>query len=109
MVAQVRSSVFCYQYLQSTPIYQFYYRSKTCPQCRSKVDERSIIKLYFQLSTYPTQDSATLENTVQNLKFQLKMKDIDVNRLTEENEKGKTQLAGLKYVYLSIPVMDKYY
>lgn len=61
------------------------------------MDKRNIIKLYFQLSTYPTQDSGTLENTVQNLKFQLKLKDMDVNKLTEENEKAKTQLTGLKY------------
>lgn len=72
-------------------------RSKTCPQCRSKVDEKNTIKLYFQLSSYPTQDTGTLENTVHNLKFQLKIKEIDVNKLTEEHDTMKKQIAGLKY------------
>lgn len=73
-----------------------FYRSKTCPQCRAKVDERSIIKLYFQLSSYTVQDSGTLENMVQSLKFQLKMKDIECTKLTEETEKAKAQAKGLR-------------
>lgn len=97
-VSQFLENVFIRNIIQNVfSIYILFYRSKTCPHCRAKVDEKKTVKLYFQLSSYPVKDSGTLENEVQSLKFQLSMKNMDFKKLTEEATEAKAVAKGLRY------------
>jgi len=74
------------------------FRSKTCPQCRERTATRRIYKLYFNFSNNDSllEDNTSLLNKIENLNFQIKLKDDNINILTENNEKLKRQRTGLK-------------
>lgn len=99
---RVASKVIHFINLLSSWLYYFSwiskrYRSKTCPQCRSRVSEEKTIKLYFQISANQlSQDAGGLENELQNVKFKLTLQNLDIKKLNEENEKAKSQAEGLR-------------
>lgn len=94
--AEVLHSTPCGHIFHYLCLVEWLERSKTCPHCRAKVDEKKTVKLYFQLSNYPVKDSGTLENEVQSLKFQLSMKNMDLKKLTEEATEAKAVAKGLR-------------
>ncbi|XP_071647222.1 E3 ubiquitin-protein ligase TRAIP [Temnothorax longispinosus] len=77
---------------------QWLERSKTCPQCRDRTTERTIRRIYFNFSNSANiaEDTASLQNTIDSLTFQLKLRDENLNKLTEANGKLETQTAGLR-------------
>lgn len=52
--------------------------SRTCPQCRSRTDMKSILKLYFNFLPKSSVNSSDLENEIINLKAQLSAKDVEL-------------------------------
>lgn len=52
--------------------------SRTCPQCRSRTDLKSILKLYFNFLPKSNANSSDLENEITNLKAQLSAKNVEL-------------------------------
>ncbi|XP_071575097.1 E3 ubiquitin-protein ligase TRAIP-like [Temnothorax nylanderi] len=77
---------------------QWLERSKTCPQCRDRTTEQTIRRIYFNFSNSDStaEDAASLQNRIDSLTFQLKLRDENLNKLTEANGKLETQTAGLR-------------
>ncbi|XP_071570158.1 E3 ubiquitin-protein ligase TRAIP-like [Temnothorax nylanderi] len=77
---------------------QWLERSKTCPQCRDRTTEQTIRRIYFNFSNSDSiaEDAASLQNRIDGLTFQLKLRDENLNKLTEANGKLETQTAGLR-------------
>ncbi|XP_017781704.1 PREDICTED: E3 ubiquitin-protein ligase TRAIP [Nicrophorus vespilloides] len=73
-------------------------RSKTCPQCRQKCTDKCIHRIYVNLQTTEgiSEDIGTLQNRVDSLQFQVKLKDLDIKKYTEQASKYKSQNAGLR-------------
>ncbi|XP_046603029.1 E3 ubiquitin-protein ligase TRAIP [Neodiprion virginianus] len=73
-------------------------RSKTCPQCRTKVTEKTIHRAYFNFSNTDTnrEDVGQLHSKIDSLKFEIKLKDLDIKNCGEENAKFKAQNTGLR-------------
>ncbi|KAK7072443.1 hypothetical protein SK128_027439 [Halocaridina rubra] len=66
---------------------QWIERSKSCPQCRHKVTQKSILKLFFDSSSSSdTQvDPDTLQFQIDNMKFQIRLKEQEIIKLKEDN------------------------
>lgn len=68
-------------------------RSKTCPQCRRKTSEKTIIRVYFSVNVAggSEKDASFLKNKVDSLLFQMKLKDTEIKNVNIENNKLKKQ------------------
>lgn len=74
-----------------TCLLQWLQRSKTCPQCRNKCHEKSLIKAYFNVAVNDdstAEDSATLLHKLDNLTLAVREKD---KKIKEYEEKAETQ------------------
>ncbi len=61
-------------------------RSKTCPQCRSHVNEYNTVKLYFQVnSNQHSQTPRVLENEIATLKRQMMLRNLDLLEATKQH------------------------
>ncbi|XP_018395173.1 PREDICTED: E3 ubiquitin-protein ligase TRAIP-like isoform X2 [Cyphomyrmex costatus] len=82
---------------------QWFDRSQTCPQCRLKATHQSSHRIYFNFSNdVIEEDVATLQNRIDNMNFQLKLKDKDLNNLTEDNKNLKYQTNKLKQKIIEV-------
>uniref|UniRef100_A0A1A9W845 RING-type domain-containing protein n=1 Tax=Glossina brevipalpis TaxID=37001 RepID=A0A1A9W845_9MUSC len=65
---------------------QWLERSKTCPQCRNKCEERSIIRIYFNLANLDASriDIGSLQEQLDNAKLQIKMKETELKTAQEQ-------------------------
>ncbi|XP_063850484.1 E3 ubiquitin-protein ligase TRAIP-like [Scylla paramamosain] len=71
--------------------------SKSCPQCRTKATERTLIKLFFETSDSEIEtDPDTLQQQIDNLKFQLKLKEQEVKKHKEDAGNSKAQAVALR-------------
>lgn len=78
-------------------VIQWLERSKSCPQCRSKATEKTLKKLFFDPGTTDGEvDPAALQQQVDNLKFQLKLKEQEIKKSTDEAEKLRVQAVALR-------------
>ncbi|XP_072389144.1 uncharacterized protein [Diabrotica undecimpunctata] len=65
-------------------------RSKSCPQCRGRVTEKTIHKVFFNIgNTDITEDSATLSFKLENANFTLSLKEREIKNLEEAKKKIK--------------------
>ncbi|KAF5283879.1 hypothetical protein FQA39_LY04699 [Lamprigera yunnana] len=72
-------------------------RSKTCPQCRARATEKSIIRVYLSVEEHEEEvDLAALHNKLDNLQFQIKLKDKDVKIAEDKRRVAATQNLGLR-------------
>lgn len=70
---------------------QWLQRSKTCPQCRNKCHEKSLIKAYFNVAVNDDsteEDSATLLHKLDNLTLAVREKD---KKIKDYEDKAETQ------------------
>uniref|UniRef100_A0A8D8IN37 E3 ubiquitin-protein ligase TRAIP n=1 Tax=Culex pipiens TaxID=7175 RepID=A0A8D8IN37_CULPI len=70
---------------------QWLQRSKTCPQCRNKCHEKSLIKAYFNVAVSDdstAEDSATLLHKLDNLTLAVREKD---KKIKEYEDKAETE------------------
>ncbi|KAL9700646.1 hypothetical protein quinque_004087 [Culex quinquefasciatus] len=70
---------------------QWLQRSKTCPQCRNKCHEKSLIKAYFNVAVSDdstAEDSATLLHKLDNLTLAVREKD---KKIKEYEDKAVTE------------------
>ncbi|KRT81793.1 hypothetical protein AMK59_5428, partial [Oryctes borbonicus] len=69
-----------------------------CPQCRSKVTEKTIHRVYFNLPNAEgiTDDAVTLQHKMDNLNFQMKLKDKDVQLYKDKHKKIEDQNIALR-------------
>ncbi|XP_036141912.1 E3 ubiquitin-protein ligase TRAIP isoform X2 [Monomorium pharaonis] len=77
---------------------QWLERSKTCPQCREKTTDGKIHRIYFNFSNSDSivEDATSLQHRIDNLLFQLKLKDTNLNNLTDSNKQLETKTTGLR-------------
>ncbi|CAH0386889.1 unnamed protein product [Bemisia tabaci] len=69
-------------------------RVKSCPQCRQRASENNIVRMFLSLGTSGGDDEEApekLKNRLDNLTYQIRLKDLDIKNLKEENEKFKSQ------------------
>lgn len=67
---------------------------KSCPQCRQRASENNIVRMFLSLGTSGGDDEEApekLKNRLDNLTYQIRLKDLDIKNLKEENEKFKSQ------------------
>lgn len=70
-----------------TKIIATVYRKKTCPQCRSTVTEKAIVRVYFTVTDVgAAEDVGTLMNKIESLQFQITLNNKDIT-----NYKNKTK------------------
>ncbi|XP_068206987.1 E3 ubiquitin-protein ligase TRAIP-like isoform X2 [Palaemon carinicauda] len=88
----------CGHTFHSLCIIQWIERSKSCPQCRHKTTEKSLVKLYFDSGGDDSvvEDPDTLQNMISNMKFQVRLKDAEVLKVSESNAELKKQNKGLR-------------
>lgn len=62
------------------------FRSKTCPQCRNKCGERSIIRVYFNLANLDASrvDIGSLQEQLDNAKLQIKTKETELKTANDQ-------------------------
>ncbi|CAI6364145.1 unnamed protein product [Macrosiphum euphorbiae] len=84
-------------------------RSKTCPQCRSKVTERKIIKLYIQNNSNLSikEDISSLTHQVQSLTYENTLKKEEIKNLLTISKKYKEKLASLKQQVKDLRVLTQ--
>lgn len=72
---------------------QWLERSKTCPQCRNKCSQKSIIKVYFNQANLDTSriDVGSLQEQLDNANLKIKMKDM-------ESSKAEKEISSLKEI-----------
>uniref|UniRef100_A0A1A9UFA9 RING-type domain-containing protein n=1 Tax=Glossina austeni TaxID=7395 RepID=A0A1A9UFA9_GLOAU len=65
---------------------QWLERSKTCPQCRNKCPEHSIIRVYFNLANLDTSrvDIGSLQEQLDNAKLKIKMKETELKTANDQ-------------------------
>ncbi|XP_050505000.1 E3 ubiquitin-protein ligase TRAIP isoform X2 [Diabrotica virgifera virgifera] len=67
-------------------------RSKSCPQCRGRVTEKTIHKVFFNVGNVDiTEDSATLLFKLENANFAMTLKEKEIKNLQESKQKLKGQ------------------
>ncbi|XP_045581551.1 E3 ubiquitin-protein ligase TRAIP-like [Procambarus clarkii] len=88
----------CGHTFHSLCLIQWIERSKSCPQCRSKATEKSLVKLYFDTGGTDTSqvDPDTLQNHIDGLKFQVRLKDQEIKNLKDSNSTLTKQTKGLR-------------
>ncbi|XP_050692201.1 E3 ubiquitin-protein ligase TRAIP-like [Eriocheir sinensis] len=93
----------CGHTFHSVCILQWLERSKSCPQCRSKATQRTLIKLFFDPgSSYDDQDPDALLQQIENIKFQVKLKEQEVKKVSDENDILKVQAVALREEFKGI-------
>ncbi|KAG5872566.1 hypothetical protein JTB14_033983 [Gonioctena quinquepunctata] len=73
-------------------------RSKSCPQCRSRVTESTIHRLFFNLANTDAgqADVGTLVNQVENLQFKISLNEKNNKKYREKIHKLESQTRGLR-------------
>uniref|UniRef100_A0A1B0B6E9 RING-type domain-containing protein n=1 Tax=Glossina palpalis gambiensis TaxID=67801 RepID=A0A1B0B6E9_9MUSC len=76
----------CGHMFHFTCLGQWLERSKTCPQCRNKCPEHSIIRVYFNLANLDTSriDIGSLQEQLDNAKLQIKMKETELKSANDQ-------------------------
>ncbi|XP_071534937.1 E3 ubiquitin-protein ligase TRAIP-like [Panulirus ornatus] len=94
----------CGHTFHSLCLIQWIERSKSCPQCRQKATEKSLVKLYFDTSgADATQlDPDTLQQQIDNLKFQIRLKEQEIRTLKESTATLTKQNRALKEEYKTV-------
>lgn len=80
---------------------QWLQRSKTCPQCRNKCHEKSLIKAYFNVAVSDdstAEDSATLLHKLDNLTLAVREKDKKIKDFEEKAEAQKDDRKKMKKI-----------
>ncbi|XP_064082884.1 E3 ubiquitin-protein ligase TRAIP-like [Macrobrachium nipponense] len=92
------SAIPCGHTFHSLCIIQWIERSKSCPQCRHKATEKSLVKLYFDSGDddNAVEDPDTLQHMIQSLKFQIRLKDTEISKFKESNSQLNKQNKGLR-------------
>lgn len=92
------SSTPCGHTFHSLCIIQWIERSKSCPQCRHKATEKSLVKLYFDSGGDESviEDPDTLQHMINSMKFQVRLKDGEISKVKESNSKLNKQNKGLR-------------
>ncbi|XP_067004019.2 E3 ubiquitin-protein ligase TRAIP [Anabrus simplex] len=76
---------------------QWIERSSSCPQCRTKTNQKNVHRIYFNiLNNGTTEDPSVLQHRIDSLTFQLRMKDTDIKNANEKNELLNKQNKGLR-------------
>lgn len=84
-----------------TCLLQWLQRSKTCPQCRNKCHEKSLIKAYFNVAVSDdsvAEDSATLLHKLDNLTLAVREKDKKIKEFEEKAESQKDDRKKMKKI-----------
>lgn len=72
-------------------------RSKSCPQCRNRVTEKTIHKAYFNISNAEqAQDAAILLHKLDNANFSISLKEKEIKTINEKKYKLKQQNKSLR-------------
>lgn len=59
--------------------------SKTCPQCRSKITEQSLVRLYINQNSQVVEgDFTVLQHRLDGAEFQLRLKDKEIKNFVEK-------------------------
>lgn len=74
------------------------FRNHSCPQCRSKVTEKTLHPVYFNVMETPNEDMGTLLNKLNNLQAKLTAKDYDFKHINERCIKKEEEIVKLRYV-----------
>ncbi|XP_027234444.2 E3 ubiquitin-protein ligase TRAIP [Penaeus vannamei] len=77
---------------------QWIERSKSCPQCRHKATEKSLVKLFFDSGGADTShvDPDTLQHQIDSLKFQIRLKEQEMKNFKDNSETLTKQNKGLR-------------
>ncbi|XP_045120099.1 E3 ubiquitin-protein ligase TRAIP-like [Portunus trituberculatus] len=71
--------------------------SKSCPQCRTKATNKTLIKLFFETTDSEIEtDPDNLQQQIDNLKFQLKLKEQEAKKHKDEADMSKSQAVALR-------------
>ncbi|KAJ6600718.1 E3 ubiquitin-protein ligase TRAIP, partial [Pseudolycoriella hygida] len=83
---------------------QWFQRSKTCPQCRARCDERHVRRLYFSAALNSSVvdadllqvDVDNLNGELRTLKSDLEKKNVEIKRLRDRQEASKLAFLGME-------------
>lgn len=80
--------------------------SKTCPQCRSKITEQSLVRLYINQNSQVVEgDFTVLQHRLDGAEFQLRLKDKEIKNFVEKcrsvEEKNKSLRLKVKELEMS--------
>ncbi|KAK8722693.1 hypothetical protein OTU49_012172 [Cherax quadricarinatus] len=94
----------CGHTFHSACIIQWIERSKSCPQCRRKATDKSLVKLFFDTGGLDTSqlDPDILQHQIDNLKFQVKLKEQEIKTLEDNSSKLTKQNKSLREEYKSV-------
>lgn len=81
-----------------TCLLQWLERSKTCPQCRNKCHEKSLIKAYFNVVANADlpEDNATLVHKLDNLTLSVREKDKKIKEFEDKDKLHKDERKKMK-------------
>ncbi|XP_060533668.1 E3 ubiquitin-protein ligase TRAIP-like isoform X2 [Cylas formicarius] len=84
-------------------------RSKTCPQCRNKVTPRVIHRIYFNVASCEgiNEDPIILQNKLDSLEYQMRLKEKELQNLSEKYGKVKKQNEGLRQEVSNLTQTEK--
>ncbi|XP_058456194.1 E3 ubiquitin-protein ligase TRAIP [Malaya genurostris] len=88
---------------------QWLQRSKTCPQCRNKCHEKSLIKVYFNIAanTDAPEDAATLLHKLDNLTLSVREKEKKLKEFEDKDASHKLERKKMKKTLSALEDMVK--
>ncbi|XP_058834059.1 E3 ubiquitin-protein ligase TRAIP-like [Topomyia yanbarensis] len=88
---------------------QWLQRSKTCPQCRNKCHEKSLIKVYFNVAANvdAAEDSATLLHKLDNLTLSFREKEKKLKEYEDKDVSYKLERKKMKKTLTALEDMIK--
>ncbi|XP_053683775.1 E3 ubiquitin-protein ligase TRAIP [Sabethes cyaneus] len=88
---------------------QWLQRSKTCPQCRNKCHEKSLIKVYFNIATASDalEDSTTLLHKLDTMTLSVREKEKKLREFEEKDALHKSECKKMKKTLITLEDMIK--
>lgn len=88
---------------------QWLQRSKTCPQCRNKCHEKSLIKVYFNIAANldAPEDSATLLHKLDNMTLSMREKEKKLKEFEDKDAANKVERKKMKKTLQALEDMAK--
>ncbi|XP_050294940.1 E3 ubiquitin-protein ligase TRAIP [Anthonomus grandis grandis] len=87
----------CGHIFHYTCLIPWFENSKTCPQCRTKVTNKQLVRLFVTQSSGSNEvDCSVLQNKIENLEWNMKLKDQEVKSVGTKNKELSTQNKNLR-------------
>ncbi|XP_055603972.1 E3 ubiquitin-protein ligase TRAIP [Uranotaenia lowii] len=92
-----------------TCLLQWLQRSKSCPQCRNKCHEKSLIKVYFNIASNADapEDTATLLHKLDNMTLLMREKEKKLNDYEQKDSANKVERKKMKKTLTALEDMVK--